>query len=80
VGRHRALRGRPVRQADGHHRLRQRPEHALQTREKLFAQLAKDRTLVAAAHISFPGLGHVRKEGAAYAWVPVIYQPVASAK
>ena len=56
------------------------PKHALQTREKLFAQLAKDRTLVAAAHISFPGLGHVRKEGTAYAWVPVIYQPASSAK
>jgi hypothetical protein len=29
---------------------------------------------VGAAHIAFPGLGHVRKNGNAYDWVPVNYE------
>lgn len=28
------------------------------------------RELVAAAHIVFPGLVHIRKDGATYRWVP----------
>ena len=29
--------------------------------------------LVGASHIAFPGLGHVRANGKAFAWVPVNY-------
>jgi glyoxylase-like metal-dependent hydrolase (beta-lactamase superfamily II) len=42
-------------------------------RLKLFAQIAKNRTLVAGAHLPFPGLGHLRAEGRGYAWVPLDY-------
>ena len=34
------------------------------------------RLLIASTHISFPGLGRIRKEGAGYAWVPVEYGPL----
>jgi hypothetical protein len=37
----------------------------------LFAQVAAEGTLVAGAHLPFPGLGHVRAEGGAYEWVPL---------
>jgi glyoxylase-like metal-dependent hydrolase (beta-lactamase superfamily II) len=38
-------------------------------------QLAADRHyLVGAAHIAFPGLGHIRKNGRTYDWVPVNYE------
>jgi hypothetical protein len=28
---------------------------------------------VGSAHLSFPGLGHLRRDGTGYAWVPVNY-------
>ncbi|RKT21598.1 glyoxylase-like metal-dependent hydrolase (beta-lactamase superfamily II) [Paraburkholderia sp. RAU2J] len=38
-------------------------------------KLAADKHyLVGAAHIAFPGLGHIRKNGSAYDWVPVNYE------
>jgi hypothetical protein len=42
----------------------------------LFARLAKDGTAVAGARLPFPGIGLVRKDGKAYAWVPVEFGPV----
>jgi glyoxylase-like metal-dependent hydrolase (beta-lactamase superfamily II) len=45
------------------------PAEAIATRQALFAQTAKDDTLVAGAHLPFPGLGHLRREGDGYAWV-----------
>ncbi len=51
------------------------PKEARATRLRLLDLAVRERLLVAAAHISFPGLGHVRKEGAAYAWVPLEYGP-----
>ena len=51
------------------------PKAARATRGRLYDQAVKERLLIAAAHISFPGLGHIRKEGAGYAWVPVEYGP-----
>ena len=42
-------------------------------RKTLFARLASDRILLAAAHISFPGIGHLRATGSGYQWVPVVY-------
>jgi glyoxylase-like metal-dependent hydrolase (beta-lactamase superfamily II) len=53
---------------------------ALAARLKLLAWAAKEPSLlVAAAHLPFPGLGHVRAEGKGngYAWVPVDFAPVA---
>lgn len=43
------------------------------TRLKILAWVARDKILVAGAHIAFPGLGHVRKAGNGYVWVPVNY-------
>ena len=42
-------------------------------RKKQFADAAAKGYYVGVAHISFPGIGHVRAEGAGYAWVPVSY-------
>jgi hypothetical protein len=35
-------------------------------RLKLFAQAAKNRTMIAGAHLPFPGLGYLRAEGRGY--------------
>ena len=51
------------------------PKEARATRQRVLELAARERLLVAAPHISFPGLGHVRKDGAAYAWVPLEYGP-----
>lgn len=42
-------------------------------RLKVFAEAAKDRTLIGAAHIQFPGLGHLKAAGKGYQWIPVNY-------
>ena len=49
---------------------------AIATRKKVFADAARDKLWVAGAHLPFPGIGHVRAEGAGYAWVPVEYGPL----
>lgn len=49
---------------------------ALAQRKRAFADAAKNGHLVAATHIAFPGLGHVRKNGKGYAWVPLNYTVV----
>jgi glyoxylase-like metal-dependent hydrolase (beta-lactamase superfamily II) len=48
---------------------------AVAQRKKIFADAAKEGYLVAGAHLSFPGIGHVRTEGKGYAWVPINYTP-----
>jgi glyoxylase-like metal-dependent hydrolase (beta-lactamase superfamily II) len=42
-------------------------------REKVFAQAAKDGTLIAAAHLQFPGMGHLAANGKGFSFVPVNY-------
>lgn len=42
-------------------------------RAKVFQALARDGALVGAAHLSFPGLGHLRADGKGYDWLPVAY-------
>ncbi|CUW37338.1 putative Metallo-beta-lactamase superfamily protein, zn-dependent hydrolase protein [Magnetospirillum sp. XM-1] len=49
---------------------------AVKTRKKVFADAAKQRLWVAGAHLPFPGIGHVRAEGKAFAWVPLEYSPL----
>jgi hypothetical protein len=39
----------------------------------VFATAGKEGDLVAAAHLSFPGLGHLRRAGKGWRWVPVNY-------
>jgi glyoxylase-like metal-dependent hydrolase (beta-lactamase superfamily II) len=42
-------------------------------RKKVFADAAKDGFWVGGAHLSFPGIGHLRTAGAGYAYVPAHY-------
>jgi glyoxylase-like metal-dependent hydrolase (beta-lactamase superfamily II) len=44
------------------------------TRTGLLERAAREHLLVGAAHVAFPGLGHVRRDGAGYAWVPLNYE------
>jgi glyoxylase-like metal-dependent hydrolase (beta-lactamase superfamily II) len=46
------------------------PALAKATRRKLFDRAAADRLRVTAAHLPFPGLGHIRTAGKGYEWVP----------
>jgi len=46
---------------------------AAAARARSFAQLAKDGSLVAASHFSFPGLGRLRQAGKGWVWVPIDY-------
>lgn len=46
---------------------------AIATRERVLKQAADQGYWVAAAHISFPGLGHVKREGRGYRWVESNY-------
>ncbi|ANS41653.1 hypothetical protein Q5A_005855 [Serratia inhibens PRI-2C] len=48
-------------------------QQAVQTRERILAQVAREGDWVAAAHISFPGLGHVKAEGSGYRWLAANY-------
>jgi glyoxylase-like metal-dependent hydrolase (beta-lactamase superfamily II) len=50
------------------------PSAARRQRELAFADAAKHRYMVAPAHLSFPGTGHVRVDGAGYRWVPTTYR------
>lgn len=45
-------------------------------RKKAYAEAAKEGYLVGSTHLSFPGLGHLRTEGKAYAWIPLNYSPM----
>jgi glyoxylase-like metal-dependent hydrolase (beta-lactamase superfamily II) len=49
---------------------------AVRTREALLVKLAADKTMIAAAHMPFPGLGRIRKAdtGVGYDWVPATFQ------
>lgn len=49
---------------------------ALETRKRVFNDAAEQRFWVAGAHLPFPGLGHVRREAGAFAWVPVEFGPL----
>jgi glyoxylase-like metal-dependent hydrolase (beta-lactamase superfamily II) len=44
-------------------------------RKKAYVEAAKERYLVASAHLPFPGLGHLRAARNGYEWVPVDYLP-----
>ena len=43
------------------------------SRTAVFKMAAKDGALVGAAHLQFPGLGHLRAAGPSWQWVPVNY-------
>ena len=49
------------------------PKTAAIARDKVFLLASEKGDLVAASHLSFPGLGHVRAQGNRYQWVPLNY-------
>ncbi|MBP2301855.1 MBL fold metallo-hydrolase [Azospirillum picis] len=49
---------------------------ARRERERLFAEAARNGYWIAAAHISFPGLGHIRRDDQGYHWLPANYTTV----
>jgi glyoxylase-like metal-dependent hydrolase (beta-lactamase superfamily II) len=53
---------------------------AATTREQTFSEAAKEGFLIGAAHISFPGLGHVGIRGTAFIWIPAEYTTRLSAQ
>jgi glyoxylase-like metal-dependent hydrolase (beta-lactamase superfamily II) len=50
------------------------------TRRTFFTAAAKDGYWIGAAHISFPGLGHIGTNGAAFIWMPAEYTTRLSAQ
>ena len=46
---------------------------AAEARRKVYADAAKGRFWIAVAHVSFPGIGHIRPEGSGYAYYPANY-------
>lgn len=49
------------------------PAAAAAARKKAFADAADSSYYVAPAHMSFPGIGRLRKEGSTYRWYPILY-------
>jgi len=49
------------------------PAMAASVRKEAFSAFADHRTLVAVPHLSFPGVGHFRRMGTGFEWVPVAY-------
>jgi glyoxylase-like metal-dependent hydrolase (beta-lactamase superfamily II) len=54
------------------------PNAAIQARLRDFSFAADRGMTVGSAHISFPGLGHVRKVGAVFRWIPIPYSATAT--
>lgn len=49
---------------------------AAEQRKLAYADAADNGYLVAAAHLSFPGIGRLRAAGNGYVWVPIEYSPL----
>jgi glyoxylase-like metal-dependent hydrolase (beta-lactamase superfamily II) len=49
-------------------------QEAVSERELLLNRFAKERTLIAGAHITYPGVGRVLKHQAGYVWVPIEFK------
>ena len=55
-------------------------KQAIASRRRMMQRAAAEGWWVAGAHLPFPGLGHVRTEAKAYAWVPAEYAPLPAEK
>lgn len=49
---------------------------ARDARAKTLPQIAERKIWVAGAHLPFPGIGHIRKAGNGFTWIPVEYTPI----
>jgi len=54
----------------------QDPVQAETTRRKVYDMIAAERMRVQGFHYPFPGLAHLKKDGAGYRWVPAPWNPV----
>ncbi|VVO78576.1 MBL fold metallo-hydrolase [Pseudomonas fluorescens] len=50
-------------------------QQAISSRQAVFSSAAASKTWVTAAHLPFPGIGHITFEGKHFQWVPVEYGP-----
>lgn len=50
-------------------------KEAIASREQVFSAAAKSKIWVAAAHLPFPGMGHIGQQGTHFQWIPVEYGP-----
>ncbi|WP_277591359.1 MBL fold metallo-hydrolase [Pseudomonas chlororaphis] len=48
---------------------------AIKSRTKVFSEAASSKTWVTAAHLPFPGVGHIAAVGGHFQWVPAEYGP-----
>ena len=51
----------------------QNQSEAHAVRQPAFSAFADSRTLVAAPHLAFPGVGHVARDGTGYRWIAIEY-------
>ncbi|MFR0690407.1 MBL fold metallo-hydrolase [Enterobacterales bacterium AE_CKDN230030158-1A_HGKHYDSX7] len=51
------------------------PKKAVKARNAEFGALATNGAWVAAAHLPFPGIGHITRDGKAFNWAPAVYGP-----
>jgi glyoxylase-like metal-dependent hydrolase (beta-lactamase superfamily II) len=49
------------------------PAQAARTRKKTFANAVTGRYWIAGAHMTFPGIGHLRSDAQGYRWAPITY-------
>ena len=49
---------------------------AIKTRKRILNDAVLGKLWIAAAHLPFPGIGHVIADGDGYRWIPVEYSPV----
>jgi len=49
------------------------PAQTAAQRPRAYRDAAREKYFVAAAHLPFPGIGHVRAETTGYSWVPITY-------
>ncbi|MCF6404613.1 MBL fold metallo-hydrolase [Chitinophaga filiformis] len=49
------------------------PATAAQARKRAYEDAAKGKYWIAADHLSFPGIGHIRKRETGYGWFPINY-------
>lgn len=50
-------------------------KEAIASREQVFSAAAKSKIWVAAAHLPFPGMGHIGEHDKHFQWIPVEYGP-----
>ncbi|MFS2202463.1 MBL fold metallo-hydrolase [Pseudomonas sp. Pseusp3] len=50
-------------------------QQAINSRNQVFSAAAASKTWVTAAHLPFPGIGHISAQGKHFEWVPVEYGP-----